>query len=87
MSRDHRGHTAGSQDCREGLRPNIIGVEGAYRQSTRVLSLIMVAVGAGLIAVTLVNGGGPLSTGVLFGVLLAALGAGRFYLARGSSSS
>lgn len=87
MSRDHRGHAATGQDSGQGLRPNIFGVERAYRQSTRVLSLIMVAIGIGLIAVTLVNGGGPLSTGVLFGALLAALGAGRFYLARESSSS
>ncbi|MEA2348215.1 MAG: hypothetical protein QOG62_2002 [Thermoleophilaceae bacterium] len=47
----------------------------------------MVVVGVGLVIVTISRGGGPLATGVLLGVLLAGLGVGRFYLARGGSPS
>jgi hypothetical protein len=60
-------------------------VERAYRQSTRVLSVLLLAVGVALVATTLASGGGPLAAGVVLGVLLAGLGAGRLLLAGASS--
>jgi hypothetical protein len=57
-------------------------VERAYRQSTRVAGVLLLAIGVAMVAVTLRSGGGPLALGVLLGVLLAALGAGRLALAR-----
>jgi hypothetical protein len=57
-------------------------VSSAYRQSIRVLSVLMIAVGVALLASALVRGGGPLTLGVLFGAALVALGVGRLVLAR-----
>ena len=51
-----------------------------YRGVTRLFSLIIIGFGAAIVIVTLVNGGGPLSMGIVLGVLFIALGAGRFYL-------
>jgi multisubunit Na+/H+ antiporter MnhB subunit len=51
-----------------------------YRAVTRVFAVVMVGFGLAILVVTLVNGGGPFSTGVLLGVLFCALGAGRLYL-------
>jgi hypothetical protein len=42
---------------------------------------VFVALGVVLLAVTLVNGGGPLSVGVLMGVAFAAVGVGRLWTA------
>jgi hypothetical protein len=53
-----------------------------HRASTRVLSTIMVVIGVVLLVVTLAAGGGPISFGVLMGVLFAAAGAARLYLDR-----
>ena len=36
--------------------------------------------GLAIVIVTIANGGGPLSTGVLLGIIFTLLGAGRFYL-------
>jgi hypothetical protein len=49
---------------------------------TRVLSLVMAAIGVVMLVTTLVGGGGPLSRGVLLGVLFIAAGLGRFYVQR-----
>jgi hypothetical protein len=57
-------------------------VERAYLVSTRVLNAVLVMVGLGLIAVTLIRGGGALALGLVVGVLFALLGAGRLWLAR-----
>lgn len=57
-------------------------MQRVHRQSTRLLSLILLAIGVVLIAVTLAQGGGPVARGVIFGAMLAALGAARLYLAR-----
>lgn len=79
MSCDPRDLAFGGQ----GLRL----VQTAYRQSTRVLGAIMFVVGLGVLVFSIVRGGGPFAFGVIFGILLAALGAGRFYLAgRGRES-
>ncbi|MEI6446966.1 MAG: hypothetical protein WCO96_03670 [Actinomycetes bacterium] len=53
---------------------------GAHRSITRFLSVAMVAVGIALFSRAIANGGGPLSLGVISGVLFVAAGAGRFYL-------
>lgn len=60
-------------------------MERAYRQSTRVLSVLLLGVGVGLVATTLAGGGGPLASGVVLGVLLAGLGTGRLVLGAASS--
>ena len=53
----------------------------AYRVATRVLSAVLLVVGCAMAAATLAAGGGALARGVILGVLLTALGAGRLYLA------
>lgn len=52
-----------------------------YRGSVRTLSFVFVALGLAILAITLVNGGGPLSMGVLLGVLFVAIGIGRLWIA------
>ena len=61
-------------------------MESAYRNATRLLSLVLILLGCTLIGVTVAGGGGPLARGVVIGMLLAGLGAGRLYLARGAPS-
>ena len=51
----------------------------AYRGATRLLALVTVALGVGLLVVTALHGGG---VGYLLGLLFLAAGAGRLYLAR-----
>ena len=64
----------------------IAGVQRVYLASTRLLSAALVVVGVAMVASTLARGGGPLALGVLLGVMLALLGVGRFWLARGGES-
>jgi hypothetical protein len=52
----------------------------SYHGAVRAFSLVFVAIGLVLIAVTLVKGGGPASVGVLMGLAFLAVGAGRFWL-------
>jgi hypothetical protein len=47
-----------------------------------LLSAVMVALGAAMIAITLSRGGGPLAVGVLFGVLFILAGGGRLWVQR-----
>jgi hypothetical protein len=51
-----------------------------HRASTRVLSLLMVLVGVGLLVSTLARGGGPLAVGVVVGLLFCGVGVGRLWL-------
>jgi hypothetical protein len=51
-----------------------------YRGVTRLFSVVIIGFGVAIVIVTLVSGGGPLSVGMLLGVLFTALGAGRLYL-------
>jgi hypothetical protein len=51
-----------------------------YRGVTRLFAVVILGFGMAILAVTVANGGGPLSTGSLLGVLFVALGAGRLYL-------
>jgi hypothetical protein len=55
--------------------------ERIYRGSVRLFSIAFVALGLVLLVSTLVNGGGPLSVGVLLGVAFLAVGAGRLWIA------
>ena len=55
----------------------------AYTTSTRVMSALILLVGLAMIVSALARGGGALALGVVLGVMLALLGAGRLWLARG----
>ena len=52
---------------------------GAHDVATMVLSAAMVVIGIALLVRTVNAGGGPLSLGIVFGVLFLAAGAGRLY--------
>lgn len=58
-------------------------MERAYRQSTRVLGGLLAVLGLTMIVVTVARGGGPLAFGVVLGLILTGVGAGRVALARG----
>jgi hypothetical protein len=51
-----------------------------YDRSVRALSFVFLALGLALLAITLANGGGPLSVGVLMGAAFLAVGVGRLWL-------
>ena len=55
----------------------------AYVTSTRLLSGIIMLLGVAMVISALARGGGPLALGVVLGTMLALLGAGRLWLARG----
>jgi len=57
-------------------------VERAYLASTRVLSATMIVLGVAMVVSALARGGSPLALGVVLGIPLALLGAGRLWLAR-----
>ena len=52
-----------------------------YVLATRAFSITIIGFGLAIVVITLVRGGGPLSTGLLLGLLFVALGVGRLYLA------
>lgn len=54
----------------------------AYRHSIRTASAALVLVGVAMAVSALARGGGPLSVGVVLGLVLALLGGGRLFLAR-----
>jgi len=51
-----------------------------YRGAVRSFSVAFVAIGLLVLTVTLVNGGGPASVGVLMGVAFIVVGAGRLWI-------
>jgi hypothetical protein len=51
-----------------------------YRGAVRAFSLAFVAIGLVVLAVTLANGGGPASVGVLMGLAFLAVGIGRLWV-------
>ena len=55
--------------------------ERIYSGSVRVFSLVLVVLGLAILVSTVVNGGGPVSLGVLMGVAFVAVGAGRLWVA------
>jgi hypothetical protein len=58
-------------------------VRRAYAMSTLALSAILVLLGVTMVVSALARGGGALALGVVLGTMLALLGAGRLWLARG----
>jgi hypothetical protein len=58
-------------------------VRRAYLASTRVLGTMLVLVGLAMVVSAVARGGGALALGVVLGTMLALLGAGRLWLARG----
>lgn len=50
--------------------------------STRLFSVVLALLGVAILVRTLTEGGGPLSTGVLLGVLFLAAGIGRLRISR-----
>jgi hypothetical protein len=54
--------------------------ERAYRGAVRGFSLLFVAIGAVVLVVTLANGGGPASVGVVMGIAFLAVGVGRLWV-------
>ncbi len=57
-------------------------MQHAYRQSIRAFSMLLVLVGIAMLVSALARGAGPLSVGVVLGLVLALLGGGRLILAR-----
>jgi hypothetical protein len=53
-----------------------------HRGATRLMSAAMALIGLAILVSTLARGGGPLTVGVLLGLLFVAAGAGRLYLSR-----
>jgi len=51
-----------------------------HRQTTGLLSVILVILGVAMIVRTIVAGGGGLAFGLLMGVLFIAAGLGRMYI-------
>lgn len=51
-----------------------------YQLAVRIFSVIIIGFGIAIVVVTLARGGGPVSTGVLFGLLFTGIGAGRLYV-------
>jgi hypothetical protein len=51
-----------------------------YRHAVRGFSLVFVLIGLVVLAVTLANGGGPASVGVLMGIAFLAVGVGRLWI-------
>jgi len=49
---------------------------------TTVLPALMLLVGLAILVRTIAEGGGPLATGIVLGVLFCAAGAGRLYVER-----
>ena len=61
-------------------------MQRAYTASTRLLSAALLVVGVAMVASTIARGGGPLALGVILGIMLTLVGAGRLWLTRGGES-
>lgn len=61
-------------------------MKDAYSVSQRLLGGLLFVVGLAIVVATLAQGGGPLALGFVVGVLFAALGAARVWLARDHSA-
>ena len=55
---------------------------GGYRAMTQLLAVATIVLGVAMVKVTITRGGGPISLGVVLGLLFVAVGAGRLYLLR-----
>jgi hypothetical protein len=58
-------------------------VQRAYLASTRLLSALLLLLGVAMVVSALARGGGVFALGVVLGTMLALVGAGRLWLARG----
>ena len=58
-------------------------MQRAYLSSTRALSAALLLLGLAMVISALAHGGGPFALGLVLGTMLALLGAGRLWLARG----
>ena len=56
--------------------------ERMYQGSIRALSIVFIALGLAILAMTLAAGGGPLSVGMLLGAIFVGIGAGRLWIGR-----
>ena len=56
------------------------GPSEGYQIATRAFAVIILGFGIAILVITLARGGGPLSTGVLLGLMFTGLGCGRLYL-------
>jgi hypothetical protein len=74
MSAD--GPKSGAGVDKSARRPG----ERVYRGAVTGFSLVFVVLGLLVLAVTLANGGGPLSVGVLIGLAFLVVGAGRLWV-------
>lgn len=54
--------------------------ERIYSAAVRVFSLVLIAFGLVILVITLANGGGPLSIGLLMGVAFLGVGGARLWL-------
>jgi hypothetical protein len=54
--------------------------ERIYRGSIRAFSFLFIALGLAILVTTLAAGGGPVSVGVLMGIVFLAVGAGRLWI-------
>lgn len=54
--------------------------ERLYNGAVRAFSIAMAAIGLAVLAVTLANGGGPLSFGFLIGIAFLLVGVGRLWV-------
>ena len=53
-----------------------------YKHAVRLFSAAFVLIGLIVLVVTLANGGGPASVGVLMGIAFLVVGCGRLWVAR-----
>jgi drug/metabolite transporter (DMT)-like permease len=60
-------------------------VSGSYLSTQRILGFALLLVGVAMIVSAIARGGGPLALGIVVGVLFAALGVARLFLARAVS--
>ncbi len=60
------------------------GIDEMYSGAVQVFASLIIVFGVVILVSTVVQGGGPLSFGILIGILFVALGSGRLYLARRS---
>lgn len=71
-------HRGGQQ--RDGGRSGEAGTR-IYQGSVRIFSVVLLCLGLALIGLTLAEGGGPLSVGVLMGIAFLGVGAARLWVA------
>jgi hypothetical protein len=60
--------------------PRRNGIDEMYRGGVRVFASLIIIFGMVILITTLVNGGGPLSVGLLLGLGFVALGVARLWL-------